>query len=38
MKKNQNKHILKCYGTFLDEDYHYIIVEYAEKGDLNQVK
>jgi serine/threonine protein kinase len=37
MKKIKNKYILKCFGTFHDEENHYIILEYAEKGDLNKV-
>jgi hypothetical protein len=35
MKNNKHKNIIKCYGQFIDKDNYYIIIEYAEKGDLN---
>lgn len=35
MKKFKNKYIIKCYGSFQDDNYNYIIMEYAQKGDLN---
>jgi serine/threonine protein kinase len=38
MKSLSHPNIIKYENSFFDEDNLYIVMEYAEKGDLSQVR
>jgi NIMA (never in mitosis gene a)-related kinase len=38
LKKLRHPNIIRYYNSFVDEDHLYIIMEYAEAGDLAAVK
>lgn len=38
LKKVRHNNIIKYYTSFVEQDYLYIVMEYAESGDLATVK
>ena len=37
MKRLANPHVIRYYNSFIEEDTLYIIMEYADNGDLHKL-